>query len=514
MEIDPQTLDRATDLIKCCRVPRIPCSIDDEPLQRVTFEQFLRVLDASLPVVFDLIAKWDTSLTGYDRYRGEDNAEFKAELALVIAQQYVDRDGTVSEYQTESKPLRQRISQFYQGSELEQLLVGRGGNEVLRRLYQHYRRVLAKDEWKYHPADVGGFVRIVELLYGPYPLLSPVELDDDTAAYILSVGITLVEFFEPAYQQMGLRLFCALLGSRHKPVMRRTNIHRVVYSNAIKLTAKCKQELFLDVLWKCIYQYVEMEEGNMMDFSKWNTVDDIMGTLLDGLMFESKLSTSSIYLLYLLKLLAIDLPNYIIDELDEIQSIDKKCHLYEGVCEQLRQECLAGFHNRRYYRWTKRIIEMLPYEAVKCQGTTREHGKYCHGINLLFILVTFPVEPEALQQTHLGMQSNLVEFLNTFKQYEKQQSVAASRKTAVSKDFLYCLKGLVSVSKTMLMFLTSLAPLYFPEHPDMAALGQQLANDYADCDSIMYNCMQHLFEKMRYDNDDDNVTVKNLLGKI
>ncbi|XP_049532240.1 uncharacterized protein LOC125949326 isoform X1 [Anopheles darlingi] len=495
---DSSTVDRATELIRCCRVPRINVNIADEALQRANFEHFLHVLEASLPVVFDLIANWGAALTGYDQYRADDNVQFKTDLALVITEQYNDgKPGELLEYQTESVALRQRINQFYQSAELEQLLTGSGGDRVLHRLYDHYRRVLTEQEWKHHPAAVAGFVRIVEFLYGPFPLTNPVELNDDTAAFILSVGVTLVEFFDPSYQRMGLQLFCVLLGPRHKLVMRRTNIHQVVYSNAIKLTAKCKQELFLDALWKCIYQYVELEESSFNDFSKWNTIDDIMETLLNGLMFESNLAASSIYLLYLLKLLAIDLPNYIIDELDELQSIDRKCHLYEPVCEQLRQDCLGGFHNRRYYRWVKRIIEMLPHEALKCQGNTRLHGKYCHGVHLLFILVTFPIEPEALKPVHIKIQSNLVEFLNVFKQYEKRQSMVASERSHVSNEFVYCLKGLVSISKTMLCFLTSLAGFYFPEHPDMATLGRQLANEYADCDSIMYNCMQSLIEKLR-----------------
>uniref|UniRef100_A0A182M136 Uncharacterized protein n=1 Tax=Anopheles culicifacies TaxID=139723 RepID=A0A182M136_9DIPT len=485
------TLERATELIKCCKVPRlVNASIEDGPLERGTFEHFLHVLDGTLPLVFDLLAKHGTLLTGYDAYNEDDNVEFKAGLALVIAEQYsaeaeaTGGEGCLGEeYCTGKASLRKRIAQFYQGHELEHLLTDKGSDRVWRHLYEHYRRVLSPHEWKYHPADVKGFVQLIELLYGPYPLaiVSPPELGDDAAAYILSVGITLVEFFEPAYQLMGVRLFCVLLGPRHRPVMRRTNIHRVVYSNAKKLTNKCNQELFLEALWKCIYLYVELEEADKKDFTQWNTVDDIMEILLNGLTFQTKLDLSSIYLLYLVKLLALDLPNYIIDGLDEVQSIDRKCHLYEPVCEQLRQDCLVGgFHNRRYYRWLHQIIQLLPHEALKCQGTTREH-----------------VEPEALRPTHLGVQTNLVEFINVFKQYEQQQSSLASKRSSATSDFVYNTKALVSVSKTMLVFLTTLAPHYFPEHPAMASLGQKLADDYADCDSIMYNCMQSLIETLR-----------------
>uniref|UniRef100_A0AAG5CQ78 Uncharacterized protein n=1 Tax=Anopheles atroparvus TaxID=41427 RepID=A0AAG5CQ78_ANOAO len=498
IQMDAKTLERATDLIRCCKVPRLRTSVEEGPLERATFGQFLHVLEATLPIVFDLLAQCGAELTGYDEYNADNNTEFKAGLALVIAEQYSeDPSGPRACYQTESPVLQKRITQFFLGHELEHLLTDKGGDAILRRLYSHYRRVLTPDEWKYHPADVEGFVRLVEFLYGPVPLCHHApELDDDTAAYILSVGITLVEFFEPAYRLMGLRLFCVLLGPRNKAVMKRTNIHRVAYSNAIKLTVKLEHEPFLEVLWRCIFQYVELEESDIKDFTQWNTVDDIMDTLLQQLMFEPKLSTSRIYLLYLIKLLALDLPNYIIDELDEIQSIDKKCHLYEPVCEQLRQDCLGGFHNRRYYRWMKRIIEMLPHEAVKCQGASRENGKYCHGVNLLFILVTFPVEPEALQ-SHIKTQASLVEFINVFKQYERQQSTSAAKRSTASCDFIYNIKSLVSISKSMLVFLTSLAPIYFPAHPEMAVLGQRLANDYADCDSIMYNCMQSLIEKLR-----------------
>uniref|UniRef100_A0A182KDX0 Uncharacterized protein n=1 Tax=Anopheles christyi TaxID=43041 RepID=A0A182KDX0_9DIPT len=498
------TLGRATELIRCCKVPRLITSIEEGPLERVTFEQFLHVLDATLPLVFDLLAEHNTLLTGYDEYNENDNVAFKAGLALVIAEQYGEAsevswagDGALGqEYRTGKPSLQKRIAQFYQGHELEHLLTDKGSDRVWRHLYEHYRQALSVCEWKHHPADVAGFVRLVEFLYGPYPL-SPPELDDDTAAYILSVGITLVEFFEPAYQLMGLRLFCVLLAPRHRAVMRRTNVHRVVYSNAKKLTNKCNQELFLEALWRCLYLYVELEEADKTDFTQWNTVDDIMEILLNGLTFQSKLSLSGIYLLYLLKLLALDLPDYIIDGLDEVQSIDRKCHLYEPVCEQLRQDCLDGFHNRRYYRWLHQIIDLLPHEAVKCQGTSRENGRYCHGVNLLFILVTFPVEPEALRPTHLGMQTSLVEFINVFKQYEQQQSAVAAKRSSASSDFVYNTKALVSISKSMLVFLTNRAPHYFPEHPAMATLGQQLANDYADCDSIMYNCMQSLIEKLR-----------------
>ncbi|XP_049276582.1 uncharacterized protein LOC125760465 [Anopheles funestus] len=508
MDVRSATLERATELIKCCKVPRLlDANIEEAPLERATFEHFLHVLDGTLPTVFDLLAEHGPLLTGYDAYNEDDNVEFKAGLALVIAEQYStaqtsdggeDR-GHGEVYRTSKASLRKRIAQYYEGHELEHLLTDKGSDRVWHRLYEHYRLVLSATEWKYHPADAAGFVQLVELLYGPYTLhvASPPELNDDAAAYILSVGITLVEFFEPAYRLMGVRLFCMLLGSRHRPCMRRTNIHRVVYSNAKKLVLKCNQEHFLEALWKCFYLYVELEEADRKDFTAWSTVDDIMEMLLNGLTFQTKLDMASIYLLYLVKLLALDLPNYIIDGLDEIQSIDRKCQLYEPVCEQLRQDCLDGFHNRRYYRWLHQIIQLLPHEAVKCQGTSREQGRYCHGVNLLFILVTFPVEPEALRPTHLGMQTNLVEFINVFKQYEQQQSALAAKRSSATSDFVYNTKALVSVSKTMLVFLTTLAPHYFPDHPAMASLGQKLADDYADCDSIMYNCMQSLIEKLR-----------------
>uniref|UniRef100_A0A182QF17 Uncharacterized protein n=1 Tax=Anopheles farauti TaxID=69004 RepID=A0A182QF17_9DIPT len=493
-------VERATEAIRCCKVPRLLTSIEEGPLERPGFEQFLHVLDATLPLVFDLLARHASELTGYDEYNADDNVPFKAGLALVLAEQYDggESDDLGAEYRTGSGALRKRIAQFFQGPELEHLLTDRGSDRVWRHLYDHYRCVLSADEWKYYPADVLGFVRLVEFLYGPYPpnVNLPPVLDDDAAAHMLAVGITLVEFFEPAYRLLGLRLFCTLLGPRHRSVMRRTNIHRVVYSNAIKLSGKFNQEVFLETLWRCIFLYVELEEASCEDFTQWNTVDDIMETLLNALMFESKLSTSSILLLYLLKLLALDLPNYIIDALDEIQSIDRKCHLYEPVCEQLRQDCLGGFHNRRYYRWLQRIIEMLPHEAVKCQGSSRDNGRYCHGVNLLFILVTFPIEPEAVR-AHIGMQTNLVEFINVFKHYEQEQSAVAAKRTSATSDFVYNTKALVSISKSMLVFLTARAPQYFPEHPGMAALGRQLANDYADCDSIMYNCMQSLIETLR-----------------
>ncbi|XP_052890447.1 uncharacterized protein LOC128298715 [Anopheles moucheti] len=502
MDVRLATLERATELIRCCKVPRLlDASIEDGPLVRATFEHFLHVLDGTLPIVFDLLAEHGTLLTGYDAYNEDDNVEFKTNLALVIAEQYsAEEGGHGEEYRTGKASLRTRIALFYQGHELEHLLTDRGSDRVWHRLYGHYRQVLSASEWKYHPADVTGFVQLIELLYGPYATLhvaSPPELNDDAAAYILSVAVTLVEFSEPAYQQLGVRLFCILLGPRHRPCMRRTNIHHVVYSNAKRLTNKCNQEPFLDALWKCIYLYVELEETDRLDFTQWSTVDDIMEILLNGLTFQTKHNLSSVYLLYLVKLLALDLPNYIIDGLDEIQSIDRKCHLYEPVCEQLRQDCLDGFHNRRYYRWLHQIVQLLPHEALKCQGSSRDHGRYCHGVNLLFILVTFPVEPEALRPTHIGLQTNLVEFINVFKQYEQQQSRLAAKRSSASSDFVYNTKALVSVSKTMLVFLTTLAPRYFPEHPAMAVLGQKLADDYADCDSIMYNCMQSLIEKLR-----------------
>ncbi|XP_053679607.1 uncharacterized protein LOC128730564 [Anopheles nili] len=499
------TLERATELIKCCKVPRLSTSIEDGPLERATFEPFLHVLDASLPAVFDLLAAHGADLTGHDVYNENANVEFKAGLVLVISEQY--SSGTTGSgsgsFRTGKTSLQNRIAKFYQGHELEQLLTDKGSERVWCHLYGHYRRVLASvaDEWKYHPADVEGFVQLVEFLYGSYGFLHdstrPI-LDDDAATFILSVGVALVEFFDPAYKLLGLRLFCVLLGHRHRTIMRRTNIHHVVFSNAKKMAITTIQdEPFLEALWRCIFLYVELEEVDKTDFTQWNTVDDIMEVLLNVLMHESKLTTAGIYLLYLLKMLALDLPNYVIDALDEIQSIDRKCHLYEPVCEQLRHDCLEGsFRNRRYYRWVNRIIELLPHEAVKCQGMTRENGRYCHGVNLLFILVTFPVEPEALR-AHVGMQSNLVEFINVFKVYEQRQSAIAAARPSASSDFVYNTKALVSVSKTMLVFLTALAPHYFLEHPGMASLGKQLANDYADCDSIMYNCMQSLIEKLR-----------------
>lgn len=180
-----------------------------------------------------------------------------------------------------------------------------------------------------------------------------------------------------------------------------------------------------------------------------------MEALLDALAFESNLQLSSILLLNLLKLLVLDLTNFLIDDLDDVQH--GKCHLYEPVLEQLRKTCALEFRNRRFYRWHKRLTLMLPFELEKACGSSREHGKYMHvrefnniydkgrihaisfqGVNLLFVLVVFPVEQEAIGNL-VDVQGTLVDFMIIFKRHMREQYARIQALTGKC-DFFHSLK--------------------------------------------------------------------------
>ncbi|XP_001648724.2 uncharacterized protein LOC5564378 [Aedes aegypti] len=485
-------LERATGLIKCCKLPRLTHSIDEAQLKPETFRAFLAILDETLPKVFDLLARYENQLLGHDEFN-QDNLEFRTNLVLMAVEQiYIP--GEMYDFQTTSVAYRERLADLYQNGQLERVLMGEGSAKVFKRVWDHYQKVLQGKEWMYHPGDVVGFVRVCEFLYGNM-LEKPSELPQAVASFVLSIGISLVEFHDPEYEILGLRLFNVLLSGRHRKMLKESNIHEVVFQHSFRLSAKAKSELFLRELWTCLFQYVKMTALEQTDFSEWSKVDDVIEALLEALSFESNLALSSILILYLLKLLSLDLTNFVIDDLDDVQALDSKCHLYEPVLEQLRKYCALEFRNRRFYRWHKRLIAMLPFELEKACGGTRECGKYMHGVNLLFVLAVFPVEPEAVGFLS-DKQSALLDFMIAFKRHMRDQYGRIQSLTGKC-DFLHSLKASVSCDKTIAVFCRSVAQNYFPQDRQDFWTVVGTAGDGSDEasyqeDRIFYECLKEL----------------------
>ncbi|KAL1377647.1 hypothetical protein pipiens_016120 [Culex pipiens pipiens] len=487
MDEDSLICERATSAIKCCKLPRLTRSLDEGPLRPESFREFLAVLNDTLPKVFDLLASYENQLVCYDEFNA-DNAEFRLNLVLVLAEQLAV-PGEVYDFQTENVSYRQRIEQIFAGGLLERILLEDGGYRLREQLWAHFRKVLPGTEWMFHPGDVVSFVRLCEFLYGGFQEQVQ-EFPQDLASFVLAIGIALVEYHDPEYELLGLRLFNVLLGSQHSTLMKETNIHEVVYQHAFRLTAKAKGERLVRELWRCHYQYVRLAEIGRKDFSEWSKMDDLVESLLDALSFEQNLELSSILLMYLLKFLTLDIKNILIDDLDDVQAVDSKCHLYEPVLEQLRKLCALEFHNRRFYRWNRRLVAMLPFELEKACGNDRIHGKYMHGVNLLFVLTVFPVEPEACA-TSPEVQSTLLDFVIAFKRHLREQYGRIQALTGRC-DFLHSLKATISCDKSIAVFGRNVARKYFTDNLDaLAGTGLDGDESYQE-DRIFYECLKEL----------------------
>ncbi|XP_058811725.1 uncharacterized protein LOC131676597 [Topomyia yanbarensis] len=487
MDQEGIVIESATSLIKCCKLPRLTRSIDETQLHEASFREFLIVLDDTLPKVFDLMSQYENQLLAHDQFN-QDNLEFRLTLVLVIAEQHCEV-GESYEFQTQNRLYRERLNQIYEG-QLEQLLTGNGGTRLQIRLWEHYERVLRGKEWMFYPGDVISFIRVCEFLHG-WRLEKVPELTQSVASFMLSVGISLVEYHDPEYQLFGLRLFNVLLNDQHRTMLKETNIHQVVFQNAFRLNAKAKTERFLAELWRCHFQYVEIAESERKSFCEWSKFDDIVEALLDALAFEGNLDLSSVLLLNLLKLLALDLPNFRIDDLDDVQAVDSRSHLYEPVLEQLRKYCALEFYNRRFYRWHKRLISMLPYELEKSCGSSRAHGKYMHGVNLLFVLVAFPIEPKAVSLLS-EVQTALLDFIIAFKRHMRDQYARIQASTGKC-DFLHSLKASVSCDKSIAVFAKNVASKYFEENSGFwSAIGFSEKDEAYQEDRIFYECLKEL----------------------
>ncbi|XP_055524375.1 uncharacterized protein LOC129718020 [Wyeomyia smithii] len=488
MDENTIVIERATSLIKSCKVPRLARSVDEAQLQPATFQTFLAIINDRLPKIFDLISQHEAQLVSHDDFN-QDNLEFRLSFVLIITEQlYVT--GETYDFQTDRHSLQEQINRIYDGGLMEQLLTGSGSDRLLKRLWDHYQLTLCGKEWFYNPADVLSFVRICEFLYGNL-LVTATKLPQTISSFILSVGISLTEYHDPEYELLGLRLFNVLLNETHSAILKELNIHQVVFDSSFKLNAKSKSEKFLRELWRCYFQYIKIAQTGRKDFSEWTALDDVLEALLDGLAFEQNLSLSSILLLYLLKFLTLDLPDFLIDDLDDIQAIDSRCHLYEPVLEQLRKYCSLEFHNRRFYRWHRRLLSILPFELEKSCGSSRDHGKYMHGVNLLFVLVVFPIESEAAGQL-LDMQLALLDFIIAFKRHMREQYARIQALTGKC-DFLHSLKASVSCDKSIAVFARQVAVKYFDKKTEFwNSIGTSDTEESYQEDRIFYECLKEL----------------------
>lgn len=257
-------VERAIGLVKCCKLPRLMRSIDEIQLRPDTFQEFLQILDETLPKVFDTLTQYSNQLLAHDEF-SSDNLEFRHNLLLVIVEQ-LRIPGESYDFQSQTTAYQEQMHRIYE-QEFERMLTGDGSEQLLKRVWQHYQKVLQGKEWMFHPGDVVSFTRICELLYGNFLEKAPV-LSQTVASFILSIGISLVEYHDPEYEILGLRLFNVLLNEQHRALLIESNIHQVVFQNAFRLNAKAKSERFLKELWMCHFQYVQLEEAKRMDFSE------------------------------------------------------------------------------------------------------------------------------------------------------------------------------------------------------------------------------------------------------
>lgn len=240
-------------------------------------------------------------------------------------------------------------------------------------------------------------------------------LKADELLFMLSVGMLLVDHFEPQYKANGLTIldlllrlgvsirkngssFCFILSilSNLHPLqdpqeLNRLNIFGVIQKRlAGPLIISSTDATNTSLILSCLVHCMKMSTC-WQDPSKWNDMDDIIAEVMQRLALESKDDCRMILLLFLARITTLPLwkkaPGHITYKTTNFMDLDRAWPLDTETFELLRVEC-EKFHNLWIGRWNKKLMEYLTQldivgnaDSIRMQVNVSLNNRECFSIS-------------------------------------------------------------------------------------------------------------------------------------
>ncbi|XP_055323516.1 uncharacterized protein LOC129578662 [Sitodiplosis mosellana] len=351
MELDRGRYDMVCEQLKHCLLPELDRDIGDEPLVKEDFGIFRYGLEMNLQLLFDVIAKKERILL--EPFK-EDNT-FRIHFVLFLQQQSgYDEAPFQTDNESISKQIRFLTDKYYKKVASEPTI----RNECLK----YYKEKLTANKWKRNIGAVYGFLQMVKL----HQRLIQTKFTSDDCLFMLSVGMHLVEYFEPVYKKFGIIIFNILLEYGNSSDLQKLNLYQVISKKLMQpLIQNMTDEEGTVLVLSCVYKCIESFEG-WRDPSMWNEVDDVLEIIMDRIPIETDNRCTAILFMFVCSVTTLPMEKpRIFSSLTDIEHLDQviaTCVKPAGekleIFSQLR-DIFSSHHNLLIGRWSKRLLRMF-----------------------------------------------------------------------------------------------------------------------------------------------------------
>ncbi|XP_055850307.1 uncharacterized protein LOC129914885 [Episyrphus balteatus] len=186
----------AKDLIKSSSVPELTIDLDNTPIESDNFDEYRKILDIQLPMLFDFIQQNEELLLSKEY--NDDILEIKAKLLMLTTE--ITAHNTL--YKIRNEQFLRVFNDFIQKNFYKIL----DDSEVEEYVLKHYTQYLKADNWKRHIGTVHGFSRFLEL-----KVSNGRQLPTKWSSFSLSVGLTIRECHLPAYKELSTQIFQTII---------------------------------------------------------------------------------------------------------------------------------------------------------------------------------------------------------------------------------------------------------------------------------------------------------------
>ncbi|KAH8341043.1 hypothetical protein KR067_002936 [Drosophila pandora] len=356
------------ELVQFYMLPELKEDLDNVQLGASQFESYHSLLIQDLPKLYDMVQEF---------LKKSDDAgheELRIKLLLLLCELtaaptvYQLTDGKLLK---NANDLAEKLSQNWWVSTDSQIL-------------KYYENKLHKDSWKRQLGAVHGFARYLELRFTE-KLKMPIIM----LTFALSVGLNVRECYDPAYKQLAVKIFIAMLKYSDVSNIQELNVHSVIYENALKDAYNMESIEAMDSVWNCLY--LCLDHFKELDAFTWNQCDDMLERLIRNVTMASSPKTSICMLKYIIR----QGYYFTINRTDVEEALT--ANLADPIELAASRDVCLSLSASTSYRWAKAILAMFVLESEKLLQSPKVCVELLQQILRCYLVCILPIPVEALR---------------------------------------------------------------------------------------------------------------------
>lgn len=343
------TLEQAAQLAEACLLPPLKVRIGDQLISTEHFQDIQPVMIGSMRQLLDTFHANEFKLLEVD----VNTLEFRKLFLMAICEQAAPQ--TV--YQIQDPVTVAGVAKV--SNRLLPKVIS-ADRELEKVIFEYFNKKLTKEEWRRNLGAIYGFHHYCMACFSGEA--DSLTLDTNGIQFVLARALWFSDHFEPEFHVIALGLFNILLNPKHVAVARDMNVHKVIYTEALKMVDKAKEIEYIQRLWTCLYTCIYIDESERTNFKVWSAFDETFEQLMIRLGFEDDKKLALLYMNTMIRFMQMGR-----DEKTEGEA--------EEVVERLRA---IKQPNYRIFRWVEKLLCLLQNDAFKLGGDNESVLTYLH----------------------------------------------------------------------------------------------------------------------------------------